>query len=76
MEAFATTTIIVLVGMAIPIFFLLAAVVFDLAVGVYVLFRFWRDRWWPRMHHAKDANGDLRARGGRRAAHPMLIHGA
>ncbi len=58
MEAFATTSIVLLVGMAIPILFLLAAVVFDLGVGCYVLFRFWRDRWWPHMRHFGHAAGE------------------
>lgn len=44
MENFAATTIIILVGMAIPILFLLAAIVFDLCLGCYVLFRYLRDR--------------------------------
>ncbi len=76
MEAFATTTIVILVGMAIPILFLLAAVVFDLAVGVYVLFRFWRDRWWPHTHHAKDANGQPATHRANGPTHSMVVSGA
>ncbi len=67
MEAFATTSIVLLVGMAIPIIFLLLAVLFDLGVGLYVLFRYWHDRWWPHVRrlvhggtaHAHDGSSTM-----------------
>ena len=56
MENFAATAIIPLVGMAIPILFLLAALVFDLALGLYLLLRFARDRMRPWFGHVERAN--------------------
>ena len=63
MENFAATTIIILVGMAIPILFLLAAIVFDLCLGCYVLVRYLRDRTRRHLDAVHRAQVD-RLRGG------------
>ena len=44
MEAFATFGLIVLVGLAIPILFLFSALIFDLAVVIYVVIAGMRSR--------------------------------
>ena len=65
MENFAATTIIILVGMAIPILFLLAAIVFDLCLGCYVLVRYLRDRTRRHFDAVHQAQADRMGHGAR-----------
>lgn len=71
MDNFAATTIIVLVGMAIPILFLVGAIVFDLALGLYVLIRYLRDRTRRHLAQVRQAQADRMAHPPHRPTHPM-----
>ena len=72
MENFAATAIIPLVGMAIPILFLLAALVFDLALGLYLLLRLARDRMGPWFRRLAKANGGAAASRVHGSTHSMI----
>jgi hypothetical protein len=76
MENFAATTIIILVGMAIPILFLVAAIVFDLALGAYMLFKYVRNRLHPHIGTPEHAGVGHMAHTAHRSVHPMVPYRA
>ena len=47
MEASASIVVILLAGMVVPITLLVGAVLFDLCVLSWAMYRLWNDRFWP-----------------------------
>ena len=74
MEGFAAFAIIILVGLAIPITLIFAALTFDLVVLLYAMFRFWRDQAWPRLRQLAPHYGIARIAGEVRGSIRQPMH--
>ena len=48
----AAPLVILLVGLALPIIALVLALVFDVLVAVWLLYRLWHDEWSVRLWHS------------------------